>query len=211
MTKKAIKIRRGTKVHCIYEVCATHPKADFTAFEILKEVKKSFPQTTMITVVNRFSAWAPDGFIKKTGKKRRAKGSDRKSTVWTLDMKQPQPIILGAKSPQKKAWETRKKNAVKKALPPEIDALSLGEAIIDYISYLQSRVSELALDLRTVKDKGTTQERALKRELGQMQYQVDGLKKNNADLQNKLAQSQKRRGLKLDPIIEHHKRTRAAG
>lgn len=210
MAKKQLRIRRGTKVHCIYEAAATH-SGSFTAHEILAEVKKQFKAAKMDHVVNLFSTWAQYGFIKKTGKKKKAKGATRKSTAWVIDMKKPQPVIIELgqvkKSPQQKAWDTRRK----KVLPPEVDALTLGEAVIDYISYLQSRVSELALDVRTSVDKAKTQEQALKREISQKQYEIDGLKKNNADLQSKLAQSQKRKGLKLDPIIEHHKRTRAAG
>lgn len=210
MAKNQIRIRRGTKVHCIYEAAATKP-GDFTVREIYLEVKKQFPAVKISHVENLFSKWAQVGFIKKTGKKKKIKGATRKTTAWYIDLQKPQPVIMGAESPQKKAWKTRRKKAAEKKLPPQVDALTLGEAIIDYIAYLQSRVSELALDVRTAVDKAKTQEQALKRELNQKQYEIDGLKKNNADLQSKLAQSNKRRGLKLDPIIEHHARTHGAG
>lgn len=197
ITKKApLRIRTGTKVHCIYETAATKP-GDFTVREIYLEVKKQYPAVKISHVENLFSKWAQVGFIKKTGKKKKIKGATRKTTAWYLDLQKPQPVIIGAaKKP------AAKKRPVKKGLPAEIDALALGEAVIDYINHLQSRVSDLALDVRSIKDKAATQERALKREVGQLTYQIDGLKKNNADLQKRLADSQKRKGLKLDPIID---------
>lgn len=189
-------IRKGSIKHTIYEAMITYPSDTFTCQDIYKGIEKDHPEIKLTALQNMIGfIFVKMKIVKKTDKTRESAESGRKLVIYERVEKAKQPLIYdpeatdrqGNKVTPKRKYTRRKKPGI----PAEIDALQLGEAVIDYIKYLQSRVTDLALDVRTSVDKSSSMEKSLQQQVNAKQYEIDGLKKQVDDLTKKLASKQK--------------------
>jgi hypothetical protein len=167
------KIYKGSAVHAIYEVIMTQPNEKF----IIREIGRVQNVVTRLTKM---------GIVEQTDKKRYSIDAKRQVPIFRRYDDVPQPTIHEKSDAVNRKTKTKQPFPKKKDTPNEVSATELGESVIAYVNHLEGRVSDLALSLRDVQGKAKTQEGALRKEIQTLNYQIDGLKRNNEDLQKKV-------------------------
>lgn len=184
---KSVKIRKGTKTHLMYEAVMTNPSASFSCRDIWENLKKDGHDISLHSVQDMVGCkFVRMGILQKTNKKVFAKESGRIIQTYRRVDEAVQPVILDDVG-KKKSEKTLIKRQKKQPIPDKVTALELGEALIDYVNDLQVRLEKLALNYRSSIEKAKNVEASLRKEIQQLTYQIDGLKRNNHDLTQKLA------------------------
>jgi hypothetical protein len=220
MGKYKLKFRMGTQIHSIYEAVITHPQDTFTSRQIWTAAGQVQPNVSLIYVQNTFSRWAQKGFLEKTGEI--INTGKPNHILWRIkDLNVAAVKVIGKIKETAKAPNDKDKNGIRKkspaikqhGLPPQVDALQLGEAIIDYINHLQNsagelknRISQLGIQLREMKSGYATELQKLQKEVDVLRYRNNGLVQTNAELTKKI---NSRRLLNTAHITEYQKNKRS--
>ena len=202
MAKNAMKgkIRKGTKMHIVYQAMVDFPTDTFTSNDIWEKVIEVDKDITLLNVQNIIGSVFKKMKLTKPTTITRLGKTGRQIKVYERDLTTTQPVLyypsLHKKSPSAPhstniPSSSTSSSKAKGPIPEIVDALQLGEAMIDYLNHLQYRVSDLLQTTIEIKGKARTQESDLTRKINVLTYENDGLKKANATLTTKLAQKSK--------------------
>jgi hypothetical protein len=176
--------------HVIYEAMMTHPESIFTSKDILDGIREDYPKFTPVRMVGLLGVkFVNMGILEKTEEVRKSPAG-RTIAVFHRIEKAEQPLIYDPDAKDqlgKSKMNIKKRKKKAPEIPEEIDALQLGVAIIDYINHLQDRLRNSILNSKSSTEAQNTQLKEKERQLNVLRHEMDGLKKNNADLGTKLA------------------------